>query len=56
VANRSLGGYDVMTAEFEREPQWPDLDPLTLIRTAFRGKTIDTVDHPVLLRLKGRSD
>ena len=55
VANRSLGGYDVMTAEFEREPQWPDLDPLTLIRTAFRGKTIDTVDHPVLLRLKGRT-
>jgi hypothetical protein len=55
VANRSLGGYDVLTAEFEREPQWPDLDPATLIGTAFRGKTIDTIDHPVLLRLKGRA-
>jgi len=53
VANRALGGYDVLTARFDREPKWPDLEQNELLKIAFRGRRLETIDHPVLQRLKG---
>ena len=53
VANRSLGGYDVYTAQFQQEPQWPAESDDELIAVAFRGRMLTSVDHPVVLRLRG---
>ena len=53
VANRSLGGHDVYTAQFQQEPQWPAESDDELIAVAFRGRMLTSVDHPVVLRLKG---
>jgi hypothetical protein len=53
VANRSLGGYDVYTAQFQQEPQWPVESDDELIAVAFRGRMLTSVDHPVVLRLRG---
>ena len=48
-----LGGYDVNVAKFEREPKWPTLPQAELLKIAFRGRQISTIDHPVVMRLKG---
>ena len=53
-ANMELGAYDILTAPaIADEPTWP-AEPLgELLRVAFRGKFIDSMDHPVLKRLRG---
>jgi hypothetical protein len=53
TANRQLGGYDVLTAQFEKEPAWPNECDEELIKIAFREKFISSIDHPVIRRLKG---
>jgi hypothetical protein len=53
VANRALGGYDVMTASFDREPLWPKETQTELLKVAFRDRMIDSLDHPVVKRLRG---
>jgi hypothetical protein len=53
TANRQLGGYDVLTAQFEKEPAWPNESDEELIKIAFREKFISSMDHPVIRRLKG---
>jgi len=53
TANRQLGGYDVLTAKFEKEPAWPNESDEDLIKVAFRDKFISSIDHPVIRRLKG---
>ena len=53
TANRGLGGYDVNVAKFEREPKWPNLPQADLLKIAFRGRQISTIDHPIIQRLKG---
>lgn len=56
VANRSLGAYEVFEASADiPEPEWPDEDFQSLIQTAFREKYIDSLDHPVVRRLRGKS-
>lgn len=35
------------------DPNWPDASADELIRIAFRGRVIDTPDHPVVLQMKG---
>jgi hypothetical protein len=52
-ANRSLGGYEVNVAKFEREPKWPDMPQEELLKIAFRGRMISTLEHPIIQRLKG---
>ena len=55
-SNMSLGGYDVFEATgIQQEPQWPDLDLESLIQIAFKGRIINSMDHPVIQRLKGLS-
>jgi hypothetical protein len=52
--NKELGGYEIRPASNqEREPVWPDLSFDKLIDLAFRGRVIDTADHPVLRKLRG---
>lgn len=34
-------------------PDWPNETPDTLIRIAFRGRVIDTPDHPIVQQMKG---
>jgi hypothetical protein len=53
-ANMALGAYDVFEATGTlSEPEWPETPFTDLLRVAFRGRFIDTLDHPVLRRLRG---
>jgi hypothetical protein len=53
-SNHPLGAYDVCQATAKLpEPQWPDLPFRELLRVAFKDKFIDTLDHPVLKKLRG---
>jgi hypothetical protein len=35
------------------EPRWPNLTYDQIIEIAFRGRIIETLDHPLLRRLRG---
>jgi hypothetical protein len=36
------------------EPVWPDLPPFgEILRIAFRDRRIDSLEHPILRRLRG---
>ena len=55
TANRTAGVYDIFAAKEQlAPPEWPEqvMDQIVLI--AFRGKVIDSPDHPVILGLEGR--
>lgn len=53
-ADMSLGGYRIYTAEGQlSEPEWPNKPLNELLELAFRGRIIDSVDHPVVRRLRG---
>lgn len=54
-ANMSLGAYDVVTSELTKVPTWPDVPLSQLLRVGFKGKVIDSLDHPVLKKLRGES-
>lgn len=54
VSNRAVGAYDVMEASnLADEPTWPSLSLQEIINLAFKGRIIDSLDHPVLKRLRG---
>ena len=56
VSNRHLGAYEPQIASASYswgEPQWPDLPFNELLRLAFKNAFINTLDHPVLRRLRG---
>lgn len=53
-SNMALGAYDVFEACGNLpDPEWPDTPFADLLRVAFNGRYIDTLDHPVLRRLRG---
>jgi hypothetical protein len=53
-ANMNLGAYEVYEATGNLgDPEWPKLALNQLLRIAFKGRFIDTLDHPVLRRLRG---
>lgn len=53
-ANMALGAYDVHQATGDLpDPEWPDAPFRELLKTAFKGKLIDTRDHSVLRHLRG---
>jgi len=55
TANINIGGYDVYEAEGELpEPEWPAHDIEELVKVAFRGKIIESLDHPIIQSLLGR--
>jgi hypothetical protein len=55
-ANRDAGHYvaeyDRRPPEQQQEPAWPDLAFRDWLELAFRGYTIDSLEHPVLKRLR----
>jgi hypothetical protein len=56
ASNMPLGAYDVLTASAEwPEPDWPDLPFNEILRIAFKGRVIESLDHPTLKRLRGEA-
>jgi hypothetical protein len=56
AANMNLGAYDVFEARAELpDPEWPAESFHDLLRIAFKNKFIDSLEHPVLKRLRGES-
>ena len=54
AANMALGAYDIFEAVGQfPEPVWPDLPFERLLEIGFRDRFIDSLDHPVLRRLRG---
>ena len=50
----SLGAYEIYVATgITAEPEFPDLPMKEILRIAFKGKYIDSIDHPVLRKLRG---
>jgi hypothetical protein len=56
VADMGLGGYRIYQAEGElSEPAWPDKPLPEILQIAFRDRVVDSEDHPVVRRLRGRA-
>lgn len=56
MANTGAGTYDVLEAAGQfPEPVWPDYSLERLLEMAFKGRVIDSMDHPVLRRLRGET-
>ena len=55
VANMGAGCYDILVAPPGlSDPVWPEASLADLLRVAFgNGRLIDTIDHPVIQRLRG---
>jgi hypothetical protein len=54
VPNMALGAYEVHTANTSlSDPEWPSTPFRELLRIAFKDRLIDSLDHPVLRRLRG---
>ena len=54
VANRGFGAYEVMQAVGKLDdPEWPDRSFQELVNLAFKDKVINSLEHPVLRRLRG---
>ncbi|MGB8296028.1 MAG: hypothetical protein WCG85_11425 [Polyangia bacterium] len=55
-ANMALGAYEVYEAVGAiPDPEWPELTMDEIVRIAVRGRVIDTLDHPVLKKLRGEN-
>jgi hypothetical protein len=53
-ANMAIGDYDLFEALGALpDPQWPDLSMAELVRIGVKGRVIDSLDHPVLQKLRG---
>jgi hypothetical protein len=54
AANMNLGAYEVFKASGDiPEPTWPDNSLEDIIKTAFKGKFVQSMEHPVIQRLLG---
>lgn len=54
ASNRELGAYEIRARPSDNiEPKWPALDILEMLRIAFRGRVITSVDHPIIRELRG---
>jgi hypothetical protein len=52
--NKSLGAYEVIAGPDPQAPlAWPEHSFEALLKIAFKGKIIDTLDHPVIRQLRG---
>jgi hypothetical protein len=53
-ANMALGAYEIFeAASVIPDPTWPDLSFQELIRIGFRDRLVNSLDHPVIKRLRG---
>lgn len=56
VSNKSLGAYEIIIAANYREgARWPEKSLDELIRIAFKGRVIQSVEHPVIQALRGEA-
>jgi len=56
AANMSLGAYDIYEAIGNLpDPEWPEIEFPKILEIAFRDKYIDSLNHPVLQRLRGEA-
>ncbi len=54
AADLSLGAYRMWEASGELpDPEWPEQSLQDLLKIAFKGRHIDTLDHGVVKRLRG---
>lgn len=54
TANMALGAYDVTKASVKvADPVWPETSFRDLLSIAFKDRLLDSLDHPVLKRLRG---
>jgi hypothetical protein len=54
VADMSLGAYRLWAAQGDlSEPEWPGKPLNELLEIAFRGRVIESEDHPIVRRLRG---
>jgi hypothetical protein len=54
ASNMSLGAYEIFTAQMDLpDPEWPEVSFQEILDIAFKGKIIDSDDHPVIQRLRG---
>ena len=54
-SNMGLGAYDIYEAdEMLPEPHWQEISMEKILELAFKGKYIDSLDHPAIQKLKGR--
>jgi hypothetical protein len=50
----SLGANDIFVATgIAVEPEFPAMTMNEILRIAFQGRYIDSIDHPVLRKLRG---
>ena len=53
-SNKQEGRYDVHTAAADLlDPRWPEMLFNEILNIAFKDKIIDTLEHPVIKKLKG---
>jgi hypothetical protein len=56
AANMAIGTYDVSVATASLpEPKWPEQPFGELLKIAFKDRLIDSLDHPVLRKLRGEA-
>jgi hypothetical protein len=54
LSNRSQGCYEpIIAKDFSDEPVWPEESLEELVNEAFKDHYIDSLDHPVLKKLRG---
>ena len=54
VADMALGAYRIYLAEGDLpDPLWPAKTLAELLKLAFKGRIVDSIDHPVVRRLRG---
>jgi hypothetical protein len=54
AANMNLGAYEIFEAAGDLgEPNWPEERFTKLLEVAFRHNIVDSLDHPVVRRLRG---
>jgi hypothetical protein len=54
AANMSLGAYDVSpSAAPLSEPEWPQVSFRDILKVAFKGRYVASLDHPKLRQLRG---
>jgi hypothetical protein len=53
-ANQALGAYEMFEAAGTiPEPEWPEQSFADLLRIAFADRLVNSLDHPVIRRLRG---
>lgn len=54
TSNRRIGSYEVSAARAPYgDPIWPDMQFEKLVEIAFRGRIVDSMEHPILRELRG---